>query len=101
MEKVTLNNKEQKRLLVMNEVLAGRLTGQEAAEELGLSLRHTRRLIAGYRQVGAAALAHGNRGRPPANKLDDQLAEEIVRLATTTLSCSQSRQGMYFAVKLG
>ena len=73
MDKVTLNNKEQKRLLVMNEVLAGRLTGQEAAEVLGLSLRHTRRLIAGYRRAGAAALAHGNRGRPPANKLDEQV----------------------------
>ena len=81
MEKVTLNNKEQKRLLVLNEVLAGRMTGQDAAEMLGLSLRHTRRLIAAYRQSGAAALAHGNRGRPPTNKLDDQLAEEIVRLA--------------------
>ena len=81
MEKVTLNNKEQKRLLVLNEVLAGRMTGQDAAEMLGLSLRHTRRLIAGYRQSGAAALAHGNRGRPPANKLDDKMAEEIVRLA--------------------
>ncbi len=81
MDKVTLNNKEQKRLLVLNEVLAGRLTGQEAAEMLGISLRHTRRLIAAYRQSGAAALAHGNRGRPPANKLGDKTAEEIVRLA--------------------
>jgi len=81
MKEVTLNNKEQKRLLVMNEVLAGRVTGQEAAEMLGLSLRHTRRLIAGYRQIGAAALAHGNRGRPPANKLDEKVAEEIMRLA--------------------
>ena len=81
MKEVTLNNKEQRRLLVLNEVLAGRLTGQEAAEVLGLSLRHTRRLIAGYRQAGAAALAHGNRGRPPANKLDEQVVEEILRLA--------------------
>jgi hypothetical protein len=31
MDKVTLNNKELKRLLVLNEVLAGRLTGQERA----------------------------------------------------------------------
>ena len=80
-KEVTLNRKEQKRLLVLNEVLAGRLTGQEAAEVLGLSLRHTRRLIAGYRQAGAAALAHGNRGRPPVNKLDEQVVEEILRLA--------------------
>lgn len=62
-EEVTLNVKEQKRLMVLNEILAGRLTGQEAAEVLGLSLRHSRRLIAAYRQEGAAVLAHGNRGK--------------------------------------
>ena len=81
MEKVTLNNKEQKRLLVLNEVLAGRVTGQEASEVLGLSLRHTRRLLAAYREAGAAGLAHGNRGRPPVNKLEEEVAEEILRLA--------------------
>jgi len=84
MEKVTLNNKEQKRLLVMNEVLAGRMTGEEAAEMLGLTLRHTRRLIAAYRRLGAAALAHGNRGRSPANKLDGQVAATILQLARGT-----------------
>jgi hypothetical protein len=31
-EKVTLNVKEQKRFSVLNEMLAGRMTGQEAAE---------------------------------------------------------------------
>jgi len=81
MEKVTLNNKEQKRVIVLNRVLEGTMTGQEAADLLGVSLRHTRRLIAGYRQAGAPALAHGNRGRPPANKLEHRVAEEIMRLA--------------------
>ena len=38
-EKVTLNVKEQKRLLILNEMMAGRMIGQEAAEMLGLSLR--------------------------------------------------------------
>jgi hypothetical protein len=42
MEKVTLNNKEQKRLIVLNKVLEGQMTSQEAAEMLGVSLRHTR-----------------------------------------------------------
>ena len=59
-EKVTLNVKEQKRLLVLNEMLAGRMTGQEAAELLGLSLRQTRRLMAAYRQEGAAAYSGQN-----------------------------------------
>lgn len=81
MKEVTLNNREQKRLLVLNEVMAGRLTGQEAADMLGLSLRHTRRLLAAYRRDGAVALAHGNRGRVPSNKLPKEVEREIVRLA--------------------
>jgi hypothetical protein len=36
---------------------------------LGISLRHTRRLLAAYRRQGASALAHGNRRRSPVNKL--------------------------------
>ena len=83
MDKVTLSKKEQKRLLVMNEVLAGRVTGQEAADMLGLSLRQTRRLLAAYRRDGAIALMHGNRGRRPANKLDEGVEEAILRLAQT------------------
>jgi transposase len=79
-KEVILNNREQKRLLVMNEMLAGRVTGQEAAEMLGLSLRHTRRLLAAYRQHGAVALAHGNRGRAPSNKITEEVEKEIVRL---------------------
>ncbi len=81
MDKVTLNEKEQKRLMVLNEVLAGRLTGSAAAELLGLSLRQTRRLLAVYRQAGAAGLAHGNRGRTPVNKVSPEVAEAVVRLA--------------------
>ena len=74
MDKVTLNNKEQKRLIVLNEVLAGRLTGAQAATVLGLSLRQIRRLLAAYRRDGAAGLAHGNRGREPTNKVSPMVA---------------------------
>jgi transposase len=80
-KEVTLNSKEQKRLLVMNELLAGRLTGQEASEVLGVTLRHTRRLLAAYRREGALALAHGNRGRKPVNKLEWAIAAKILGLA--------------------
>ncbi len=55
-EKVTLNRKEQKRLKVLNEVIVGHMTGQQAAEMLDLSLRHIRRMLARYRQDAAAAL---------------------------------------------
>jgi transposase len=83
-ERVTLNKKEQKRLVVLNQVEVGRMRGWEAAEVLGLSLRHVRRVLAAYRKEGAAALAHGNRGRKPHNALDEGLKEQVVGLARST-----------------
>jgi hypothetical protein len=38
---VTLNRKEQRRLVVLNQVERGKMTGREASEVLDLSLRHT------------------------------------------------------------
>ena len=70
-ETVTLNRKEQKRLTVLNKVGEGWMGDGEAAGVLELSVRQVRRLLARYRKEGAAALAHGNRGRSPYNKLDD------------------------------
>ncbi len=49
--------------MVLNQVEMGKMTGGEAGGVLGLSLRHVRRLLSAYRKDGAAALAHGNRGK--------------------------------------
>ena len=46
-----------------------------------LSLRHTQRLLASYRRGGAAALAHGNRGRLPFNRIDPLVREAVIELA--------------------
>jgi len=43
-EKVTLNRKEQVRLVILNQVEGGEMIGREASGVLGLSLRHVRRL---------------------------------------------------------
>jgi len=69
---------------VLNQVEAGRMRGWEAAEVLALSMRHVRRLLAAYREEGAQALAHGNRGRKPANALDEGLKGRAVELARST-----------------
>ncbi len=78
---VTLNNKEQKRLLVLNEVMAGRMTELHADEMLGVTLRPTRRMVARYRREGAAGLAHSNRGRMPVNKISEAIESAILELA--------------------
>jgi transposase len=78
---VILNLKEEKRLQVFNEVERRNRTAREAAAVLGMSLRHVRRLLAAYRQKGAAALAHGNRGRRPVHALDGEVKERVLALA--------------------
>jgi len=62
-EWVTLSRKEQDRVEVLNLVERGGLVGRDAGALMGLSVRQVRRLLAGYRREGVAALAHGNRGR--------------------------------------
>ena len=69
---------------MLNEVERGKMIGREAAELLDLSLRHVRRILAAYRKEGAAALAHGNRGRKPHNALDEGLKKRVMELARST-----------------
>ena len=80
-ETVSLNAREQQRAMVLNRVEREGLTGEEAAGLMGLSLRHVRRLLAAYRKEGVAALAHGNRGQPPAHRISEDTRNRVVELA--------------------
>ena len=82
MKDVTLNQKEQARLSVLNSVLEYQVPIAQAAEVLGVSPRHARRMLSAYREQGAAALAHGNRGRRPHNATSPAEAAAVVELAT-------------------
>ena len=75
--------KEQTRLQVLNSLLAEHLTLDQAATLLGVSERHTRRILAAYREEGAAARAHGPRGRRAPNATPPALAAAVVHLART------------------
>ena len=83
MKEVTLHQHQQARLHVLNSVLAEEITIGQAAELMDLSERHVRRLLAAYRELGAEALAHGNRGRRPHNAVPEAVAATVVRLAAT------------------
>jgi transposase len=83
-ERVTLNRKEQNRLLVLNKIEAGKITTGQAADVLGITLRHTRRLLTAYREHGAGVLAHGNRGRKPKHALNDELKRRVLALAESS-----------------
>ena len=78
MKDVTLNQREQARLQVLNSVMEYQLPRAQAAEILGISERQVRRILAAYRRDGAAALVHGNRGRKPRNSVPDDVAATTV-----------------------
>ena len=83
MENVTLTPKEQTRLQVLNSLLVEHMTLDQAATLMGVSPRHTRRILADYRKNGAASLAHGHRGREPANAIPEATRSRVVHLART------------------
>ena len=83
MRELTLTQREQTRLQVLNRLVAQQLMTREAAAILGLSDRHTWRMLAAYRKEGAAALAHGNRGSRPRNAVAEETRRKVIALART------------------
>ena len=81
METITLNRKEQQRIIVLNRVESRELTAAQAGELMGLSVRQVRRLLAAYRREGVVAIAHGNRGRRPPHTVSEAVRERVVALA--------------------
>ena len=75
--------KEQHKLKMVIDYEAGKVPAPTAAKLLGISKRQFRRLVAAYRKR-QAALAHGNPGRTPANRIADVVRQKIVALAKTT-----------------
>ena len=89
MENVTLNQKEQARLQILNSLLAEHMTVDQAATLMGVSTRHTRRILAAYREEGAAALAHGHRGRRAPNTTPDSIKGRSVESSSNHVLRSQ------------
>ena len=81
MRGLTLTTKEQSRIQVLNGVLEREVTVAEAAGLMGVSERHAWRLLAAYRKDGAAAVAHGNRGRKPATTTCPGTQQKVMELA--------------------
>jgi transposase len=81
---VILSRRERKRLHVISKLDAGRVTGREAAEFMGVSLRQARQLLAASRQKGVEAVVHGNRGRAPATRTSEVIRDRVLISARTT-----------------
>jgi hypothetical protein len=61
---------ERDRLVALKKAKKKLITQCEAAEELGLSVRHVKRLIYALKKHGDKAVVHGLRGKPSHRKIE-------------------------------
>src|SRR5690349_14764199 len=67
------------RLVVLKKALKKLITQEQAAEELNLTERQVRRLLAKLRESGDRAVIHGLRGRVSNRRLSEDKRQEAVR----------------------
>lgn len=78
-----MSGKEAPRPGLVRSVSAGLITNRQAAEALGLTLRHVQRLKARFRADGVGGLVHRGRGQPSPRRLADPVRAQITHLMTT------------------
>ena len=79
-----MSRKEVPRAGLVKAALAGKITNQEGARALRVSVRQFKRLKARFRHEGARGLMHRRRGQPSPRRCPAAVRAEVVRLMTTT-----------------
>ena len=79
---ISLTMKEVSRYDVIQRLIRTDINGTEAATQLGLSVRHIRRLKGAVLTYGAEGLAHGNRGKPSNRKTKPFVEKKALRHIT-------------------
>jgi transposase len=89
---MALSAQTERRLRVVEEYLSHAIDIPTAAKTLRLSERQVYRLVASVRRSGAAGLVHGNTGRQPRNKTDEQMWERVLEIVATRYPDSNDRE---------
>lgn len=82
-EYITLSRKEVDRLEVIQAVQQRQLRQEDAARQLGVSVRQVKRLLRRYREAGAAGLVSQHRGKRPNNTIAAATRDAILALVRT------------------
>src|SRR5260370_10619009 len=83
METCAMSRKEVPRAGLVHAALVSRITNQQGATALRLSVRQVQRLKRRYQREGPRGLAHRSRGRPSPRRLPLALRPRIGDLITT------------------
>lgn len=74
---LTMTKKEAKRCGIINNLIANKIDGLEAAKQLNLSVRQTKRLKAKVKLLGIKGIIHGNRGKTSHNKIESKILKKV------------------------
>jgi hypothetical protein len=85
-EKVRMSIKEADRLGIMRQIDKKNLTIKKASEQLGLSLRHCKRVRKRYLQEGPCGLISRKKGCPSNNKISKETRDKTIFLIKTRYS---------------
>lgn len=77
---ITMSRREARRLHILHQALARKMTQREAAGLLGLSDRQVRRLIKRVRAKGDAGICHRTRGRASNHRIPKRVKARALRL---------------------
>jgi transposase len=80
MDLLSMSKEELERLGVMKQLQEKRISQKTAAAELGISVRHVKRLLRVYRREGAPGLASKQRGRPGHHQMDPETVRRAIDL---------------------
>lgn len=75
-----MTQRDRDRLVALKKAKKKLITQRQAAEELGLTERHVRRLLVKLRKQGDAAVVHARRGRPSNRKLDEKIKIKALKM---------------------
>jgi transposase len=75
-----MTQQDRDRLVALKKAKKGLITQRQAAEEIGQSERHVRRLLKRLKGKGDKALVHALRGRPSNRKLEEKTKQKAVEI---------------------
>lgn len=78
---IAIRERENSRYNLLKSVISGMVTLADAADAMGVSYRQAKRLKRSVVEEGLRGVVHGNRGRAPSNKLDEELRRRVLELS--------------------
>lgn len=81
-----MSEKEAQRLGIMGMLVKKDVRLRQASEQLGISLKQTRRILKRYSEEGAAGLISRKRGQPSGNKIPEELRYRAMEFVKTKYS---------------